>query len=191
MTETKPKRRWFRFSLRGLLIAVAFVALISGIAVFWYRAQKAEYERQNEAAEAIKRNGAIAFWKSTAPEWLVYFIGPISDRVTGVQTSMVDRDNRLESVIENVSRLPDCEGIVLWADQLTSERLKKLSRIERLKKVLIYFGHGNWKDRSTADLESRIRRNSRSVAGEVSRIFEGLAVCASNVPEYLYMPLIF
>ena len=30
MTETKPKRRWFRFSIRDLLLVTAIVALIIG-----------------------------------------------------------------------------------------------------------------------------------------------------------------
>ena len=30
MTETKPKRRWFRFSIRDILLTTAIIALVAG-----------------------------------------------------------------------------------------------------------------------------------------------------------------
>jgi hypothetical protein len=63
-----------RFRLRTLSVAITVLGVVTGLGSFWYRSQRAEYDQQNEVAKAMKRNGAIAFWRSTSPKWLAYFI---------------------------------------------------------------------------------------------------------------------
>ena len=62
MTETKPKRRWFRFSLRALLVLVTLTCVWLGLKVNAAR-------RQKEAVDAIlKVGGEVVYDYQMFPE---------------------------------------------------------------------------------------------------------------------------
>jgi hypothetical protein len=80
MTEAKPKRRWFRFSLRTFLVIVTLIGVWLGLKINEARDQK-------QAVEAIQANGGTVLYDfevdsngeaiqpNPAPGWLAKWIG--------------------------------------------------------------------------------------------------------------------
>ena len=60
----RPSRRWFQFSLRGLLLLILLVA----VGAFAYRIYLEPYRRQREAIEVVKKLGG-AFETAEATAW--------------------------------------------------------------------------------------------------------------------------
>ena len=58
MTETKPKRRWFRFSLRTLFVLVTIIGKRLGYSFNWIR-QKSWY-RQIHSSHRCDRESPLA-----------------------------------------------------------------------------------------------------------------------------------
>jgi internalin A len=54
MAETKPKRRWYQFSIRALLIFVGLCALLCS----WYAVRMRVAEQQRVAVEELRKTGA-------------------------------------------------------------------------------------------------------------------------------------
>jgi hypothetical protein len=73
MNETKPKRRWFRFSLRTLFVAVTALACWLGWQVNIVRQRRAILDTIGRANEGVKYNlrGGIfrRFDEPTVPIW--------------------------------------------------------------------------------------------------------------------------
>ena len=66
MTETKPKRRWFKFSLRTLLVVMTALCVWLGFKVNAAR-------RQKEAVTAIfKAGGTVSFDYQMVPDGPLY-----------------------------------------------------------------------------------------------------------------------
>ena len=53
MTEERPKRRWYQFSLKTLLVTV----LMMSLAFSWFAAKRNKARKQREAVEAIEKLG--------------------------------------------------------------------------------------------------------------------------------------
>jgi hypothetical protein len=80
MTEPKPKRRWFRFSLRTFLVIVTLICV-------WLGWKINEARKQKQAVEAIQANGGTVLYDfevdengepiqpNPTPGWLVRWIG--------------------------------------------------------------------------------------------------------------------
>ena len=62
---TKPKRRWYQFSLRALLVFVAMCA----IACSWFAVEMHQAAKRRAAiAEIIKLDGAVLYYDTADPE---------------------------------------------------------------------------------------------------------------------------
>ena len=59
-----------RFSLRTLLIAFMAICVLFGAAGLWYRAQRAEFQKQMELGDKLQQEGASLGWQARMPEWL-------------------------------------------------------------------------------------------------------------------------
>src|SRR5262245_14455321 len=65
MTETKPKRRWFRFSLRTLFVGVTVIGIAAGWVVYqlnWIRQRHAFLNASDVASEAPGFSNEPAAW---------------------------------------------------------------------------------------------------------------------------------
>ena len=64
MVPAKPRRRWFRFSLRSLLILITLVAIATG----WIARERMQSAHEHRVAERLQQQG-----------WYVEFAGPLGD----------------------------------------------------------------------------------------------------------------
>jgi hypothetical protein len=147
MTETKPKHRWFRFSLRTLLVLMTVLCVWLGFKVNAAR-------RQKEAVLAIREAGAMILFdyqltpvpgskqkkfdatrSPPAPVWLRKLLGDESfGNVTIVQLHTLDLPGppgRLDlSLLQN---LPTLASLVVRSDELCDNDLVKIGGLRSLK----------------------------------------------------------
>ena len=163
MTETKPKRRWFRFSLRTLFVPVTVLCVWLGFKVNAAR-------RQKEAVEAILKAGGTVqydyqlspFFPRASVPWAHYFDGkavpsgpPLLRKLFGDdcfrKVIIVKLDSKAirESVLPQLNKLPYLENVYLTfvkivsdgsnvSRQIQDSDLVALGQLSRLKLVEIF-----------------------------------------------------
>ncbi len=132
MTAIKPKRRWFQYSLRTLLVFVTVCAL----ACSWLAVKMRQAERQREAAKAIEKLGGQVFWDSKAsrrPAWLrklvdsVFFDSVRSVDLSGTKVTDVE--------LEYITKLSQLRELSLNESKITDARLAKLKALSQLQRL--------------------------------------------------------
>ena len=114
----KPKRRWFQYSLRTLLL---FMLLVS-IGMSWVAVKMQQARRQKEAVEAIEKVGGgviydyqvtsatyIPATRPRGPAWIRSLLGEDLFR----QAFYVFLDGDQEAGLEQLKRLPYLQGLSL------------------------------------------------------------------------------
>lgn len=139
-----PKRRWFRFSLKTLLIVVVLSSLLLG----WLGLEIQQAERQSQAVEEIQKTGAWvvydwdldddgnATWKGRppVPEWLTEWTGvDLFGDVVGVTFGQVT-----DAQLEHVKTLTDLRWLDLHDTQVTDAGLEHLKRLTNLHKLWLW-----------------------------------------------------
>lgn len=138
MTEMpKPKRRWFRFSLRTLLIVVVLLSLPLG----WFAMKMARAERQRRAVEAIERVGGWIQYDCCVDEsgkpqpsvstWLTGLVG-VHSFVHVVTVSMYESEPP-DVVFEHLTGLTELEWLNLPNAQITDAKLEYFTGLKRLR----------------------------------------------------------
>jgi len=138
--QPKPKRRFFRFSLRTLLVVVVLLSVGMG----WFAFKMRQAERQRKAVEALKEvSGMIGYDYQTsegryvysraeppAPAWLTRLLGVdfLSDVV--VVTFLLDVE---DEALEHVDVLTNLIGLNLSDTQVTDAGLKHLKGLANLE----------------------------------------------------------
>jgi hypothetical protein len=139
--NAKPKRRWFRFSVRTLLILVAIVSVGFG----WLGHKMRQGERQREIVEMIKKlRGSVTYDyefdsegfeaahpKPPAPAWLAKLLG--IDFFASVVAVNVDGSSFRDSDWMHILGLTELERLSLGGTQITDAGLMHLYRFTKLK----------------------------------------------------------
>jgi len=150
----KAKRRWYRFSLRALLIVVLLLSVLPG----WFALKLRQAERQRQAVEAIRKAGGTVLYdyqfheesgmatgvqESPVPAWLrelmgkdffasvaaVGFHDPEVSTLNSRPTTVDDAD----AVLEQVAGLTRVIRLELSANQVTDIGMEQLRGLTRLK----------------------------------------------------------
>ena len=160
-TNPSPKRRWFRFSLRTLLVVVVLLCLPLG----WFAARLRDAERQRKAVEAIRAaGGAVKYdyqeaggWgaEPNAPAWLREVVGDdfFSDvvevhllgttfgdesmehlkRLTNLNGLGLNDTQVTDAGLDHIKRLPSLEALYLGGTDVTDAGLKSLKGLKTLE----------------------------------------------------------
>ena len=141
--EYGGKRRWFRFSLRTLLLAITIVAVWLGLTVNAAR-------RQRAAVNALQGSGVTVMYdymetaprtwstsgEPSGPEWLRktlgmdYFHHP-------VYASVRSRPEPDEEVIGALNALPRLKTLLFMGDSISDETFENLQPMENLEELHI------------------------------------------------------
>src|SRR5215471_6511645 len=112
MAEVKPKRRWFRFSLRTLLAGVAIVAVL-----IWIPVRRAREQRQ-AVDEILRRGGTVRFdfektgaTEPAGPAWLRRLLG--DDYFRTVDEVFLDGLAVTDDDLKILGGLPSLERVFL------------------------------------------------------------------------------
>ena len=156
MTTDSPRRRWFQFRLRTLLIAI----LVLSLPLSWFAARMRKAKRQREAVEAIEKAGGhtgssfhdfIARASTREPErtWLRRLLGddffdPVSQAYLSKNTSDNDlehlnaltrlrildlRDSQVtDAGLEHLKGMPNLRWLYLQDTYVTDQGIKKLQQ---------------------------------------------------------------
>lgn len=139
--DDKPKRRWFSYSLRTLLVFVT----IASVGFGWLGMKMRQAERQRQAIEVIQALGGAVFYDyerdfneifnpsptPPGPEWIRDFLGDnFFAEVTAVNLS---RMNVGDDVMVQLQELPKLQRIHLWGTKITDAGLIYLERLSELQ----------------------------------------------------------
>jgi hypothetical protein len=131
MNISWPSRRWFRFSLRGLLL---FVTLYS-LACSWVAVRLRDEKREEAAAAAIEALGAQVEWDKNAagPTWLRGVLGEhFFGHVEGVTFVL---DEVTEKSVKSLVALPHLQSIGIFFTNVSDAGLKRLQRLHGIKNL--------------------------------------------------------
>ena len=139
MTETKPKRRWFRFSLRMLLLVVTVAAVWMGITM------KAVRDRR-EAIRVIDEMGGTYGVRIVGPKWLRYLVGDDKGFYDAIRVSLGPGNQGYDPMrpvtgkdislaINHFGAFTRMSALDLWGPQITDEGLFPLTRLDGLSRL--------------------------------------------------------
>lgn len=141
---SKPKLRWYQYSLRSLLILVT----LFGIACSWVAVKMREARLEAEAAEAIRKMGGSAYYdyeihdpkaKPPGPDWVRKIFGTsFVSSITSVSVDSTDFDLELLKNLHHLKYLyfrPFNSNET--ANGVTNEGLKILTNFDQLEGLLL------------------------------------------------------
>ena len=125
---THPKRRFFRYSLRTLMLVVTLICVWLGITVKRAREQRS-------AVEAIQKLGGDVYYEHQfinsndppGPEWLRQLIGDeyfFSVAIARLYGSKVN-----DTSLASIKRLTDLKWLELHDTHVTDEGVKRLQQV--------------------------------------------------------------
>jgi hypothetical protein len=143
IADSKPKRRWFRFSLRTLLLLMAIACV--GFSWFGYKLRQAE--RQRAAVESLEKLGISVTYDyqmgsnrfgalqptPPGPEWLRKSLG--IDFVADVTDLRLFHNALTDSEAEHLQGLTRLKALDLSATQITDAALVHLEGLTQLTKL--------------------------------------------------------
>jgi len=145
MTDPKPKRRWFQFSLRTLLLLVTLCAGLCS----WVGVKIRQAKRAGEAATAIEKLGGFVRWEGSARrDWLRTLLRIETVTCVGfdhkVKWEYLQPFNELQQLhLENsqindaglghIEGLGQLEELYLCGTPVTDAGLEHLNRLSQLK----------------------------------------------------------
>ena len=128
--DIKPKRRWFRFSLRTLLVFVTIASAGFG----WLGVKVRHVQGQREAVEAIERvGGRVEYQRAEVPgpAWLRRLLGDdffIKPRYVGFSP-----DRTSDSDLSVLEKLDEIQSIGLWGSNITDSGMSHLHDLMELR----------------------------------------------------------
>lgn len=134
---TKPKRRWFQYSLRTLLIVMTIIAVGLG----WW-SHKARQQR--EAVAALEKAGGLAVYDFQErqldkppywPRWLIGILGIdyFADVTAAGSTEIFPALAMTNAALEPLGALPRLRALNLDTTQISDEGMQHLKRFHALE----------------------------------------------------------
>lgn len=132
MSEGPPKRRWFRFSLRALLVLIAVIA----IPLAW---QVNKVRRQRVVANQVTMLGCNVLWshkisryhKPPGPELLRRWLG--DDFFATVHGIVIDGTEATDETMADLASLPNLKSVYLRQTLVTDEGIANLAKASDLE----------------------------------------------------------
>ena len=121
--SSKPRRRWFQFSLRTLLVVVTLVA---GLLVAW-RVYVEPYRRQRETMTLIKELGGSYETEPGGPAWMRDWFG--ADNFQNITLVDVAECDDPEKYLEQVVSLRRLQTLGVGGLNFTDEQMDRLKAL--------------------------------------------------------------
>jgi hypothetical protein len=142
--------RWFRFSLRTLLVLITLISLVLGCYIVRVRNEQQAALTINEASGAIvydwqiRPPGSDPAVESTppGPAWIRKFLGPHwLDRIVEVrlnENSNPDKKNRFALVSPHLEKLQLLRSLQLYGENCGNFDFQLLGRLRQLEELTLY-----------------------------------------------------
>lgn len=176
----RPRRRWFQFSVRSVLIAMTLFAV-------WFGLRMDRARRQQKAVAVLRERGSVLYeshfqgpglsarFEKPAPwgpKWLRAIVGnDFFDRVRTVWLTESPSDDDLAYLRD----LPDVESLIISSNYVTGKGVEHLQGLTSLKELIL--GRNKLTDADLAHLEPLQELRYLNVLCSMSdRAVESLAV---------------
>ena len=130
MTTPKPKRRWFQYSVRTLLVLVT----VAAVPCSWVAVKTQQARRERAIAPAIERIGGTAVWATpSGPAWLRKLLG--DDQFTSVDIVRLQNPGITDADLKCLDGLRRLRQLDLYGTRITDagmQHVKGLSQLEGL-----------------------------------------------------------
>jgi Leucine-rich repeat (LRR) protein len=124
----QPRRRWFQYSLRSLMIFV----FVWSLACSWLAVQLQRAKRQQIIVETIQKTGGTVVYDHQRPAWFERLLG--RDFLTNVVRAEIASD----SVAEYAKELPQLTSLTLTGSKVTDGALKCLKELPQLRGLALW-----------------------------------------------------
>ena len=150
MTTSHPKRRFFRYSLRTLMIAVTVFCVWLGIATKRGRDQRLAVEVIREAGGSVSYDDHVnldpaggsfsrgppgSFFDAPGPEWLRRLIG--NEYFLSVQAVDLGETNADDANLVAIEQFSDLKVLSLYDTNITDAGLEHLKGLTKLFKLYL------------------------------------------------------
>ena len=138
--KPKPKRRWFQYSLRTLLICVTLFA----IACSWFAVKMRQAKRQEAAVGELKklgcsvkygvevsRRGYARINKPNVPQWLLNLLG--IDFFCHVSHVSEEKGKMTDDAMAHLNGLTHLQSLFLANAQITDAGLENIKDLTQMK----------------------------------------------------------
>ncbi len=186
----RPRRRWFQFSVRSVLIAMTLFGVWFGLRMDRARRQQKAvavlrerggvlYESQFQCEGLSARFGKAAPW---GPKWLRAIVGDdFFDRVRAAWLTESPNDDDLTYLRD----LPDIESLIISSNYVTGKGVEHLQGLTSLKELIL--GRNKLTDADLAHLEPLQELRYLNVLCSMSdRAVESLAALKNLEELYIY-----
>lgn len=139
MPDPNPRRRWFQYSLRALLVLV----LLCSIAASWLAVKMRAARRQREAVEAISAFAHVEYYHEQnagpdpprpGPAWARRWLGEdFFAKVRMSRTCRAEYFDLSNEQMEHFAWMPDLAWLQLRGTQVTDRGLEQLAVLSKLK----------------------------------------------------------
>jgi len=140
MTTEPPKRRWFQFRLRTLLIAI----LVLSLPLSWFAVRMEKARRQREKREAIERlGGEIHFaggrWDTTTVKFNTEFGHDEASCVAGLPhlVLFLDHTNTTDAGLEHLKGLDNIVWVSLNHTHISDAGLRHIGELTNLESLCL------------------------------------------------------
>ena len=120
----KPKRRWYQFSLRTLLICITVGSVWLGWSMYRWRRQQAE---QRKAVAAVKELGGSASFRYTS------YAGLFFERHNAENDFLLPEKNLHDDDLKIFESAEMTKGLMLFKNEITDDGLVHLKNLRHLR----------------------------------------------------------
>src|SRR4029077_18430243 len=124
MIEPKPRRRWFRFSLRSLMLLVVLIAVPIGL-------KTNQVRNQRLVVAEIESLGGHVMWayepsrsEPPGPNWLRRLLG--DDFFAEIYHVTIDNPGVTDETIGSIAELPNLCSLYFESDAVTDEGVARI-----------------------------------------------------------------
>jgi hypothetical protein len=143
MSDTKPQRRWFQYSLRALLVFVTLCAILCS----WLAVKLQQAKRERETAEKIENLGTVVYdWQidvngairanaePPGPIWLRNLLGEDFFQSV-IAVAFVEDPQNMDATLEDLRGFSQLQELSLPGTSVTDAGLKHLKGLNQLRRL--------------------------------------------------------
>ena len=130
--NTRPRRRWYQFSIWSMLVLLTLVCVA---AAYWRRMVTA-YEGQATAAEEITKLRGWVTSEPAVPEWMRWL--PLADRCKKVVAVNLQERDFDEGSLQPLARLPDVRRLYLARSSISNKDLEYVGKLRNLRRLSLW-----------------------------------------------------
>ncbi len=118
-----------RFTVRTLLVVVTAICVFLGATMYWYRTNKAEFQRELAISTGLT---ALVIWESHSPDWYSQLF-PDSKIFLRVREIKCFASGNVGGALDAVEQLPQLHAFTIESgNSITPTTRERIARLQRI-----------------------------------------------------------